>query len=104
MLTMRPQRLRTIGITSGRVTLKNPSSDVRVTRSQSSSARVGKGESLTTPALLTTTSIVSPSPLQGASAAAVAVASATSKRSSVASPPAAAIASRTSAAPRSSLR
>ena len=92
-------------MTSGRVTLKKPSSDVRVTRSQSPCARVGKGASFTTPALLTTTSMAaSPSPLQGASAAAVSAALATSNRSSVASPPAATIAPLTSAAPRSSLR
>ena len=66
MLTMRPQRRRTIGMTSGRVTLKKPSSDVRVTRSQSSSAMVGKGASRTTPALLTTMSMAaSPSHAPG---------------------------------------
>ena len=39
---MRPQRRCTSGITSGRVTLKNPSSVVRVTSSQSSAFMVGK--------------------------------------------------------------
>src|SRR5690349_10148625 len=49
---MRPQRWRTIGITSGCVTLKKPSSEVRVTACQSSSWIEGKALSRTMPALL----------------------------------------------------
>ena len=101
---MRPQRRRTIGMTSGRVTLKKPSSDVRVTRSQSSSARVGKGASFTTPALLTTMSMARSPSHQNASAAVVSGALLTSNGSSVASPPAATMSPLTAVAPRSSLR
>src|SRR5450432_5455 len=71
MLMMRPpRRRRTSGMTSGRVTLKKPSSVVRVTSCQSASVIAGKGASRATPALLTTTSSASGSApwVQGASA------------------------------------
>ena len=55
MLMIRPQRFRAISMTRGRVTLKKPSSVVRVTDSQASGFIAGNGPSIAIPALFTRT-------------------------------------------------
>ena len=52
---MRPQRVRIIGITSGCVTLKKPSSETSMTRCHCSRRIAGKTASSWMPALLTST-------------------------------------------------
>ena len=54
MLTIRPQRVRIIGMTSGCVTLKKPFSETSMTRCHCSARMPGKTASSWTPALLTT--------------------------------------------------
>ena len=85
-LTMRPQRVRIIGITSGCVTLKNPLTETSMTRATARRASPGNTASSWTPALLTSIWI-GPSSSTGSSAAWVAAVSVMSKHSECARPP-----------------
>ena len=101
---IRPQRLRHMGITSGRVTLKNPSRVVRVTFSQASQVIWGKLSSQATPALFTRTPMFSPSSSSASTAGVAWVRSATSNLHSRTSPPSASMAAFTCSAASSLLR
>src|SRR5690606_35866051 len=97
MLTMRPQRPRAIGSSSGWVTWKKPCSETSTTRFQRASSIPAIGASSWIPALLTTT-CTGPSASSRWIASPVAAASATSKATASALPPASRIASATASA------
>src|SRR5690606_38329861 len=94
MLTMRPQRARAIGSSSGWVTWKKPCRDTSTTRFQRAWSIPAMGASSWMPALLTTT-CTGQSASSACIAAAVAPASATSKATAPAVPPASWIAAAT---------
>src|SRR5690606_9465806 len=85
-LTIRPQRPRAIGSSSGLVTWKKPCRETSITRCHCASLMPAMGASSWMPALLTSTSI-RPSASRASIAAAVAAPSATSKATARALPP-----------------
>jgi hypothetical protein len=93
-LTMRPQRDRIIGISSGCVTLKNPFRTTSMTRVHCSRRMPAIGASSVIPALLTRI-CTAPASSSVASARVVASASVTSKAMASADPPDATIAAAT---------
>jgi hypothetical protein len=93
-LTMRPQRVRAIGSSSGWVTWKKPCSETSITRFHCASVMPAIGASSWIPALLTTIWIAPPCS-NASIAARAASASATSNATASALPPSARIASAT---------